>query len=69
MSSISNTDNIYNYKEAEESMKKRVVITLDSDVSEAIDFICKEDYGSKRSTVINTILRTHLESKKKVKKK
>lgn len=49
--------------------KKRVGVTLDVDVVEAIDDIKNNSRGSKFSPLVNGLLREHPEIKKRLKKK
>lgn len=49
-------------------MKKEVTVSLDLDILKSIDELCKKNFGVKRSTFINSILKEYLSKKKRGKK-
>ena len=62
--------NVYKQRDTILDMsKKEVSISLDKSILSVIEAICKENLGAKRSTVINNLLKTHPEIKKRLKKK
>lgn len=70
MRTIITNRNVYKQKETNLVMaKKEVSMSLDESVLVAIDCICKENLGAKRSTVVNNLLKNNSEIKKRLKKK
>lgn len=64
-----NSRNIYKLRnELNNVMKKGVSITLDKEILDIIDSICKSNLGAKRSTVINSLLKENSDIKKRLKK-
>jgi len=62
--------NLYKQEQIKLNMvKKEVSVSLDEEVLSAVDCICKENLGAKRSTVINKILKENSKIKKRLKKK
>ena len=62
--------NVYKQDEIKLIMpKKEVSVSLDKSILSILEAICKENLGAKRSTVINNLLKTHPEIKKRLKKK
>ncbi len=65
-----NNRNVYKQDEIKLIMpKKEVSVSLDKSILSILETICKENLGAKRSTVINNLLKTHPEIKKRLKKK
>ena len=62
--------NVYKQDEIKLIMpKKEVSVSLDKSILSILEAICKENLGAKRSTIINNLLKTHPEIKKRLKKK